>query len=91
MKKLTGNEIIRNYEDNNGFLTASDYESSSGINFSKVINKNEVGNNLIDIKVKCDKEDRNYRLMEHLFRNMAALTCNMKDEESARKVRKISK
>lgn len=85
--KALGDNCIWN---NNGFMSTCDYDSGVDIKFTKVMNDNEKDNNFINIIVKCDKEDRNYRLMEHLYRNMAVATCNMNNEDSVRKVRRIS-
>lgn len=88
--KALGNNDIRNAKEHNGIVSVTNYDHSINIQFIKVINNKE-NNNFIDIIINCNKKDKNYRLMEHLFRNMAVVTSNKKDLNNLKKVRKISK
>ena len=84
-----GDNVIINEENNNEIMKTEIYKYGVAINFVKSINNKENSNDFIDIKIKCNKKDRNYRIIEHLFRNLAVATNNMKDTNSLKKVRQI--
>lgn len=82
--KELGNNVIWDIDKKN-FMSVNIYEKSTGLYFTGTND-----NNFIDIKVK-NIDDRIYKLIAHLFRNMAVLTSNMKNDEVAKKVRKLNR
>lgn len=72
--------------DKNNFISVNTYEHSTCLYFN-----GSIDNNFIDIKINYDKNNKNYKLIQLLFRNLAAITANMKNEEVAKKVRKLSR
>lgn len=88
--KALGDNVIINYDCNN-YISTCDYNNGVQIKFSKVMNGKDLDNNYIDIVFECNREDRSYRLIEHLFRNLAAVTMNKKENIYIKKIRSISK
>ena len=72
--------------DKKNFITTNVYEDCTCLYFT---GSND--NNVIDIKIDRDINDRNYKLISHLFRNMAVVTSNKKNDLISKKIRKINK
>lgn len=92
--KGLGNDIMRkkhNDKYDDSYITTDFYKGGVAVNFYSVCDSKESLNNFIDIKIDCDRDDRDYKLMEQLFRNMAVLTSNMKNEEVSLKVRRLNR
>ncbi len=71
--------------DEKSFMTTNVYEYSTSLYFT-----GSKDSKIIDVKIN-NKNDRIYKLIEHLYRNMAVVTANMTDEEVYKKVRTITK
>ena len=82
--KALGENVIWDI-DKNSFMSSSTYKYSTFLCF--------IGNedkNFVNIRVD-NKNERIYKLVEHLYRNMAVTTMNKNNEELYGKVRKINK
>lgn len=77
-------DVIYDVEKNN-FMSCSVYKYST---FMCFIGNND--NNIIDVKID-NKNERIYKLVEHLYRNMAVTTMNKSNDKAYAKVRKITK
>lgn len=83
--KALGGEIIWDLEKKN-FMSSNTYEYSTVLYFTGTNNSNYV-----DIKIDSNMNDRLYRLVEHLYRNMAVTTMNKNNREMYGRVKKITK
>lgn len=72
--------------DKNDFMTANVYKYSTCLYFT-----GSKDSKIIDIKIDKNNDYRLYRLVEHLYRNMAVATMNKSNDEVYGKVRKITK
>ena len=79
-----GDDVIWSI-DNKSFMTANGYEYSTCLYFT-----GSKDSKIIDVKID-NNNDRIYKLIEHLFRNMAVTTKNMANDKIYGKVRKITK
>lgn len=71
--------------DEKNFMSVNVYEHSTGLYFT-----GSKDNNFIDIKID-DNNEKKYKLISVLYRNMAAITGNIKNEQVSRKIRKLNK
>lgn len=83
-KELSDN-IIWDINKKN-FMTANVYEATTCLLFT-----GSKDSNFIDIRINSSTDDRIYRLIEALFRNMAAFTSNLVNYEVNRKIKKLIK
>lgn len=65
-------------------------EEGSTVNV-KVYYKSENASKGVNIKVNYNLNNRNYKIVSHLFRNMAVVTENKKNEDVYRRIRKVSR
>lgn len=82
--KALGDKIIWSI-DKNSFMSADINKYSTSICF----NSNDDNSSFIDIKIDNTMKNRGYKLIAHLYRNMAAITANRANEDALKKVRKI--
>ena len=83
--KALGGEIIWDLEKKN-FMSSNTYEYNTTLYFTGTNDSN-----FIDIKIDRNMNDRLYKIIEHLFRNMAVTTMDKKNSEMYAKVKKITK
>lgn len=85
-----GNDLIRSYDDEDKeFISTDIYDNYLSIHFHKNIEGKENFNNYINVKIKQNANSKIFNIVEQLYRDLAAITSNMKDEVSVKKVRKI--
>ena len=80
------NDYVIFDDEHRSFMSVNIYENSTGLYFT-----GDKNSNFVDIIIDNDTNDKYYKLVCHLFRNMAVVTSNSNNEFISKKIRKLNK